>query len=99
MANRLSGVMTDYEARVIPSGEDEVQVIIRDITAEKLEQDRRQQAHKLESLGMLVGGIAHDFNNLLTGMMAQISLAQSQLQQHKSPQEQLDKALALYAKQ
>ncbi|MCB0061598.1 MAG: response regulator [Caldilineaceae bacterium] len=93
MPNRLTGVMTDYEARVVPSGGDEVQVIVRDITEEKLQNERQQQAQKLESLGILAGGIAHDFNNLLTSMMAQISLAKAKLQRNQVPHEQLDKAL------
>lgn len=64
-----------YEARLLPSGNDEVQIIVRDITVVKQQEKAALQAQKLESLGVLAGGIAHDFNNLLTGIMAQASLA------------------------
>jgi len=39
-------------------------------------QARRSQ--QIESLGLFAGGIAHDFNNILTGILGNISLAQSE---------------------
>lgn len=40
----------------------------------KMEQ-QLQQAHKMESLGVLTGGIAHDFNNILAVIICNCSLA------------------------
>ena len=93
MPNRLTGIMRDYEARVVPSGADEVQVIVRDITEDKLQEESVRQAQKLESLGVLAGGIAHDFNNLLTGMLGQTSLAKFKLTRGQSATEHIDKAI------
>lgn len=93
MPNRLTGLIRDYEARVLPSGDDEVQVIVRDVTEDKLQEERLHQAQKMESLGILAGGIAHDFNNLLTGMLGQTSLAKFKLARGLPASEHIDKAI------
>lgn len=93
MPNRLTGIIRDYEARVLPSSDDEVQVIVRDVTEDKLQEERLHQSQKLESLGVLAGGIAHDFNNLLTGMLGQTSLAKFKLARGLPVTEHIDKAI------
>jgi len=61
---------------------------VRDITERlRAEAERRelelqfQEAHKLESLGLMAGGIAHDFNNLLTVILGNADLLLQELPQ------------------
>lgn len=82
-----------YEARLLASGTDEVQMIVRDITEVKEQEEAAIQAQKLESLGILAGGIAHDFNNLLTGMLGQASLAVAKLNRGMPALEQVQKVV------
>ena len=55
---------------------------LSDVTNLKLAQDEAlrldaelRQAHKMESMGLLVGGIAHDFNKILTPILAFTEMA------------------------
>ena len=52
-------------------------------TVEEAEQGgleaKLQHAQKLESLALLAGGVAHDFNNLLVGILGNVALALSEL--------------------
>jgi signal transduction histidine kinase/ActR/RegA family two-component response regulator len=75
----FSGAIHYFEARLLPGGMDEVQIVARDITTLKEQEETALQAQKLESLGVLAGGIAHDFNNLLTSILGQASLAAAKL--------------------
>jgi PAS domain S-box-containing protein len=82
-----------FEARILPTGSAEVQVILRDITVDKQQEEATLQAQKLESLGILAGGIAHDFNNLLTGILGQASLAKQKLARSLPAIDNIDKAI------
>jgi signal transduction histidine kinase/CheY-like chemotaxis protein len=50
-----------------------------DVSEKKRIEEEIVKSKKIESLGILAGGIAHDFNNLLTGILGNISLAQTYL--------------------
>ena len=50
-------------------------IVFRDITEEKILEEKLIQSHKMESIGTLAGGIAHDFNNILFAIMGYTDLA------------------------
>ena len=76
----LNGVR-NHELRFKKLDERHALVVVRDITARKIDERReadfalrRQQQQQLDSLGVMAGGITHDFNSLLTVMLGQTEL-------------------------
>ncbi len=41
----------------------------RDVTYERILQDKLQKAEKMEAIGLMAGGVAHDLNNILAGLV------------------------------
>lgn len=62
---------TDIFIKVLETGKngDQILVIIRDVTDQKIAEDRFLQAEKMVSLGVLSAGIAHEINNPLSIIM------------------------------
>jgi PAS domain S-box-containing protein len=51
--------------------------IARDMTEERVSEERSRRAEKLRALGQLAAGVAHNFNNALTAVIGYTQLAQT----------------------
>lgn len=83
-----------YYPHVINGRTEALFAINMDVSELRKTEDALEQAHKLESLGLLAGGIAHDFNNLLTAMLGQTSLAMARLEDAHPARRHVEQAVA-----
>jgi signal transduction histidine kinase/ActR/RegA family two-component response regulator len=73
----LHGVRQWYEARLVPLLDDEIIMLVRNVTERKRMEDERVRTSRLDSMTVLAGGIAHDFNNILAAIIGNLSFART----------------------
>jgi PAS domain S-box-containing protein len=99
MIRKSSPFWTRLESTLVLSAGDGLlfRTVISDITALKLEEEKRleerrlQQGQRLETLRVLAGGIAHDFNNLLMAILGHADLAMEELPPLSPAKERIQK--------
>ncbi len=69
----LSG-FRDYEARMVACGEEEVLILVRDITNRKRAEKEAMRAERLTTLGLLAAALAHEINNPLQVLESHLEL-------------------------
>ena len=93
----VEGQQRFFEARIAPSGAEEIVATVRDVTDRKLAEAQRErlehqlrQSQKMEAIGTLAGGIAHDFNNILTAIIGHTELLRAKRPGDTDLQERLN---------
>jgi PAS domain S-box-containing protein len=60
-------------------GETVFEMIVQDVTKERVLESQLRQSQKMEAVGRLAAGVAHDFNNILTVITGRAQLLMSDL--------------------
>lgn len=79
--HRVNGQDRMFVANILRMGEDEILLVLGDVTEERAKQDRLYLTDRLASIGEMAAGIAHELNNPLTGV---IGLSQMLLDEEMS---------------
>jgi signal transduction histidine kinase len=58
-----------FVTNILRMGEDEVLLVLGDVTEERVKQERLHLTDRLASIGEMAAGIAHELNNPLTGVI------------------------------
>jgi C4-dicarboxylate-specific signal transduction histidine kinase len=74
--HRVNGQEKMFVANILRMGEDEVLLILGDVTEERAKQERLYLTDRLASIGEMAAGIAHELNNPLTGVIGIYNEAQ-----------------------
>jgi len=65
----LNGQERMFVTNILRMGEDEILLILSDVTEERAKQERLYLTDRLASIGEMAAGIAHELNNPLTGVI------------------------------
>ena len=68
--HRVNGHERMFVTNIVRMGEDEVLLVLGDVTEERAKQERLHLTDRLASIGEMAAGIAHELNNPLTGVIA-----------------------------
>jgi signal transduction histidine kinase len=67
--HRVNGYERMFVTNILRMGEDEVLLVLSDVTEERAKQERLYLTDRLASIGEMAAGIAHELNNPLTGVI------------------------------
>jgi signal transduction histidine kinase/sensor domain CHASE-containing protein len=67
--HRVNGQERMFVTNILRMGEDEILLILSDVTEERAKQERLYLTDRLASIGEMAAGIAHELNNPLTGVI------------------------------